>query len=136
MLALRNTSFMGETGVVDARTLPRMNVGAHNPEELEALLEDAFVIADGDALVSLFEDGAVLAGAEEVARGPVEIRELAASMCTRRLTYLAEPRQVVQTRDTALVVGRRAINVVRRGHDGAWRYTIALLSPEEPKEAR
>jgi hypothetical protein len=35
---------------------------------------------------------------------------------------------VVQARDTALVLADRAINVVRRGSDGAWRYAIALLS--------
>jgi hypothetical protein len=43
-------------------------------------------------------------------------------------TYVAEPRRVVQARDTALVLADGAINVVRRGSDGAWRYAIALLS--------
>ena len=43
---------------------------------------------------------------------------------------------MVQARDTALVLADRAINVARRGSDGIWRYTIALLSlhPDPKKE--
>ena len=39
-----------------------MKRGARTPEELETLLEDAFVVRDGEALIELFEDGAVLVG--------------------------------------------------------------------------
>jgi hypothetical protein len=38
-----------------------MRPGARTPEELETLLEDAFVIRDGEAPAQLFADGAVLA---------------------------------------------------------------------------
>ena len=49
-------------------------------------------------------------------------------MLERNRTYLADPRLVLQARDTGLVVTKRGVNVVRRGGDGAWRYAIALLA--------
>jgi Domain of unknown function (DUF4440) len=107
-----------------------MRWGARTPEELETLLEDVFVIRDREALGELFEDGAVLVadhGAPE-ARGGDEIARWAREMWAHERTYLAEPRRVLQARDTALVLTRHGINVVRRGSDGAWRYAIALLS--------
>ena len=54
----------------------------------------------------------------------------------RRVDLLRRAARVVQARDTALVLGDSAINVVRRGSDGAWRYTIALLylEPTPTKE--
>jgi hypothetical protein len=106
-----------------------MRPGARTPEELETLLEDAFVIRDGDALAELFEDGAVLVaedGSRE-ARGGEEIARLVSEMWERNGTYLADPPRVLQARDTGLVVTKRGVNVVRRGSDGAWRYAIALL---------
>ena len=115
-----------------------MRPGARTPEELETLLEDAFVTRDPDALAPMFEDGAVLmAGGEgPEARGGRAIARLAAALWIRERTYVAEPRRVLQARDTALVVGPQAVSVVRRGADGAWRYAISLLSldhypPEE-----
>ncbi|HEV2771273.1 MAG TPA: nuclear transport factor 2 family protein [Thermoleophilaceae bacterium] len=109
-----------------------MRLGARTPEELESLLEDAFVTRDVDALCEMFEEGAVLvggAGAQE-ARGQEEIGRLARALLEANRTYVAEPRRVVQARDTALVVGSDGINVVRRQGDGGWRYAIALLSPD------
>jgi ketosteroid isomerase-like protein len=107
-----------------------MTPGARTPEELETLFEDAFVIRDGDALVQLFEHGAVLVAGDGPAhaRGAAEIARFAAALWDRDLTYLADPRRVLQSGSTALVVGERAINVLRRGTDGAWRYAITLLS--------
>lgn len=78
------------------------------------LLEDAFVLGDRDAANGLFEDGAVIEG------------ELWG--CGR--TFVADPRHVLQAHDTALVVSRDHIGVVRRGSDGAWRYVISLLTTE------
>ena len=100
--------------------------GAHTPEELETLLEDAFVTRDRDALVELFEHEAVLGAARREARGGDEIARLAAALWRCDDTYLADPQRVVQARDTALVVTRRGINLARRG-DGGWRYAISLL---------
>lgn len=115
-----------------------MTEGARTPEELEALFEDAFVTRDAEALSGMFAEGAVLVVGEgpDAARGAEEIRRLATALWEADRIYLAEPRRVVQARDTALVLADRAINVVRRGSDGAWRYTIALLSldPTPTKE--
>jgi hypothetical protein len=107
-----------------------MRQGARTPEELETLLEDAFVVREREALAELFEDGAVLVadhGGRE-ARGGEEIARWARDMWAHDRTYLADPRRVLQARNTGLVLTTHGINVVRRGADGAWRYAIALLS--------
>jgi hypothetical protein len=106
-----------------------MNRGPRTPEELEMLLEDAFVTRDREALTELFEDGAVLA-ADDVreARGEGELARTATALWDHDRTYVADPRKVLQARDTALVVADRGISVARRGSDGAWRYAIAVLS--------
>jgi hypothetical protein len=107
-----------------------MRPGARTPEELETLLEDAFVMRNAKALAELFEDGAVLVAAdrEREARGGDEIARVASEMWEHDRTYLADPRRVLQARTTGLVLTSHGINVVRRGSDGAWRYAIALLS--------
>jgi hypothetical protein len=110
--------------------------GASTPEELEVLLEDAFVTRDRDALVELFEDGAVLGAAPGEARGGAQIGRLAAAMLERDYSYVAEPERVVQARDTALVVARHGISVVRRRSDGRWLYAISLLDPYSKGETR
>ena len=43
--------------------------------------------------------------------------------------HLADPRRVLQVRDTALVLAGHALNVVRRANDGSWCYAISLLDP-------
>lgn len=118
------------TPVAAGRTVGAMTPGARTPEELETLFEDAFVVRDGDAVAGLFEEGGllVMSGAPGEARGGRAIARVAAELCTRDLTYLADPRRVLQARDTALVLTDRGVNVVRRGGDGAWRYAIALLA--------
>jgi hypothetical protein len=82
-----------------------MRAGARTPEELETLFEDAFLLRDREALIHLFEDGAVLVACDRVqeARGSEEISRSAAAMWERDCTYLAEPRRILQARDTALV---------------------------------
>ena len=107
--------------------------GARTPEELETLLEDAFVLGDRLALVQLFEPAAVLAagGGLEDARGHREIARVAAQLWDSKRTYLVHPRRVLQVRNTALVLGGRAINVAHRGGDGSWRYAISFLQLEE-----
>jgi hypothetical protein len=117
-----------------------MSTGARTPEELEALFEDACVTRDAQALSAMFADGAVLGLRTEAdaARGAAEIGRLAAALWEADWTYVAAPRRVVQARDIALVLADSAINVVRRGSDGAWGYAIALLSLDSttPKEGR
>jgi ketosteroid isomerase-like protein len=104
--------------------------GARTPEELEALFEDAFVTRDAEALSKMFAEGAVLVVGErrDAARGTEDIARVATALWEGGLTYVAEPRRVVQARDTAVVLADGAINVLRRGSDGAWRYAIALLT--------
>jgi Domain of unknown function (DUF4440) len=106
-----------------------MRPGARTPEELETLFEDAFVVRDRAAIAELFEDGAVLVaqGASRLARGGTEIARAATELWSRDVTYLADPRRVLQARDTALVLAAHGINVVRRDGDGTWRYAISLL---------
>jgi hypothetical protein len=111
-----------------------MEPGARTPEELDTLFEDVFVTRDAEALGQLFEDGAVLAAGDHLphARGRMEIAGLAKALWERDRTYFADPRRVVQSRESALVVAERGIHVVRRGSDGSWRYVISLLSLEQP----
>lgn len=111
--------------------------GARTPEELESLLEDAFIIRDPTALGQLFEDGAVLdpGGALREARGRADIERAVTAMWDHDRTYLAEPRRVLQSGDTALSLGA-GINVVRRGRDGAWRVAIALIETGRPEAKR
>ncbi len=116
-----------------------MRSGARTPEELETLLEDAFVTRDRTALAELFEEGAVLDAGEgrQQARGGEEIARFAKAMWQADRTFVADPRRILQARHTALVVAERSINVARRGSDGAWRYAISLLSLEHTsKEER
>ncbi len=108
-----------------------MTGGARTPEDLETLLEDTFVLRDGEAIAELFEDGAVLvADGTRDARGGPEIEHLVTEMWQRNRTYLAEPRRIVQAGNTALIMTGGGANVVRRGADGTWRYAIALLTQD------
>ena len=119
-----------------------MRPGGRTPEELESLLEDAFVTRDAEALRAMFEDGGVLIAGDgrREARGGGEIARLARTLWERDRTYVADPRRVVQARATALVLGGGGVAVVRRGDDGDWRYAIALLSDNHdtapPEEER
>ena len=115
-----------------------MRPGAHTPEELEALFEDAFVMRDAEALREMFEEGAVLiAGTgDQEARGARQIGGLVRALWEGDRTYVADPRQVVQARGTALVLGRGGISVARRGGDGGWRYAIALLFGDHTTQRR
>ena len=46
----------------------------------------------------------------------------------RTQSYVAEPTLVLQADRTALVVAPHALNVVRRGRDGLWRYEICRVN--------
>jgi hypothetical protein len=114
------------------------SVGARTPEELETLLEDAFVTRDRAALTSLFEAGAVFAADDGgLAWGSEQVGRAAAALWERDRIYIADPWWIVQARDLALILGGRAINVARRGDDGAWRYAIAVpFAGERPEDGR
>jgi hypothetical protein len=106
-----------------------MRRGARTPEELETLLEDAFVLRSGEAIAELFEDGGVLVADDGIreARGRDEIVPLARQMWQCNRSYFAEPGRIVQAGNTALIMTLQGANVIHRGIDGAWRYAIALL---------
>ena len=106
--------------------------GARTPEDLETLLEDAFVLRSGEAITELLEDDAVLVVDDGIreAHGRQEIARLARQMWQGNRSYLAEPRRILQAGNTALIMTNHGANVVRRGTDGAWRYAIALLSQD------
>ena len=110
-----------------------MRPGARTPEELETLLEDAFLNRDAQAVCDLFDPGAVLVAGTppKEARGSERIGHLAEAILASDRSYVAEPQRVVQARDTAVVLTTDGINVVRRGSDGGWRYAIALLAHKD-----
>ena len=106
-----------------------MDGGARTPEELETLLEDAFVLRDQETLAQLFEERAMLVAGRGLpeARGREEIARVATEMWDLECSFVADSRRVLQVGNTALVLPGRAINVVRRGDNGSWRYAIAFL---------
>lgn len=112
-----------------------MGSGAYTPEELETLLEDALLIGDHDALAALFEPGSTLAtGSDRPARGREESARHALMLWHEDHPYLAAPRQVLVTRELALVIGDQGINVLRRAPDGCWRYAIVWQAKNDDME--
>ena len=105
-----------------------MVTGASTPEELESLFEDALVMGDHEAVAQLFErNGLLVAG-----NGAIELRgdgigRYATALRDHGYGYVSDPQLVLQAHNTALVVAQRAVNVMRRRHDGRWRYAITLL---------
>ena len=69
------------------------------------------------ALAELFGDGAVLVTGRppREARGGEAIARIAAELWEPGATYVADPERVLQARDTALVLARHGISVMRRG---------------------
>jgi len=132
--AIGNTTFLAWTWRAGARSVAAMTSGAQTPEELDTLLEDAFVLRDGAMLGQLFDDGAVFANARggPVARGGAAIGRALGELWATGGTYVAGPRHVLQAGGTALVVGDGAIHVARRDSDGVWRAVIAVLHTEHP----
>lgn len=105
-----------------------MSRGARSPEELEALLEDAFLVFDEQTLTELFEPDAVLVTAGgRSKRGQQAIGRITASMSAGPVCYWADPRTTLQASDLALVLGSKAINVMRRTSEGTWRLVVCFL---------
>ena len=105
-----------------------MTRGAASPEELETLLEDAFLIHDQQALNELFAGHAVLSFADNRldAHGRSDIAHRIAAIWDQGGGYLSHAPRVVQTGPTALVLAGPAVHVVRRS-GGGWRYLISWL---------
>ena len=113
-----------------------MAAGARTPEELDELLEDAFVLRDSTVLEALFHAGAVIAERGGLqARGHDAISRGLAELWERGCTYVARTRRVLQTHETALVVADAGIHVLRRDSDGAWRAAISLeVTHHQPED--
>jgi hypothetical protein len=105
-----------------------MTAGARTPEELDTLLEDAFVLRDRTLSALLFDDRAVLVESGGLhARGGAAIAAALAELWRGDRIYVARPGQLLRTHDTALLVSDAAVHVLRRADDGAWRAAISLL---------
>lgn len=105
-----------------------MTSGARTPEELDALLEDAFVLGDRTASHTLFCDRALLVESGGLrASGGEAIGAVLAELWRRERTYVARAGQVLRAHDTALLVSPGAIHVAHRAGDGTWRAAISLL---------
>ena len=117
-----------------------MTAGAQSPEELDMLLEDAFVLRDRSLTDTLFDDRAVFveeSGGLE-ARGTEAIGAALTELWRRDRIYVARPGRVLRAHDTALLVSAGALHVVQRSRYGTWRAAISLLHlnistrPEDP----
>lgn len=105
-----------------------MSAGARSPEELDTLLEDAFVLRDAAASARLFEPAGVLVvDGLAAARGRAQIGGVCTELWDGGRGYVADPRRVVTARDVALVMGAGAVHVARRARTGSWRYVITVL---------
>ncbi len=102
-----------------------MAVHGWSPEDLEMLLEDAFVLRDAAALADLFEPGAVVASVESQQR----VSDIGDEIW--KLGFWSEPRLVVENGHTAVVIGSRAINVMHGSEGGSWRYAICVFDTRE-----
>jgi len=110
--------------------------GGRTPEELETLLEDSIVLGDLEGLLTLFAPRGVLAGPLAApAPGSTGIARSAQALIAEGWAYVAEPTLVLQADRTALVVAPHALNVVRRGRNGLWRYEICRVSPPTRRPA-
>lgn len=101
------------------------------------MLEDAIVVGKAAGVAALFEPGGLLvaAGDDRVACGRPALEAVVTRLGTRRATYVADARRVLQARDTALTLATGGVTVARRGEDG-WRYAIALLLDSDTTEGR
>ena len=110
-------------------TVVAMRPRARTPDELDALLEDAFVLRDRRALAALFESDALVCDATAgQARGACEIAGWATETWKRGVTYVAAEPRVLQAGRTARVLSPDGIAVARRHDHRVWRYAIALVS--------
>ena len=99
---------------------------ARSPEELDTLLEDAFVLRDRQALTRLFRADAVIGSTVRPLQvaGRTEIACTIGAIWEEGGNYVARPPRVLQTGTTALVIVEQTVHVVRRDRKG-WRYLIS-----------
>jgi ketosteroid isomerase-like protein len=101
--------------------------GAACPEELEAILEDAFLLRDASMITSLFDNDAVLlTRATSQVHGRSAIAQVIIDHLLDGGSYVAAPQVVMQFGRLALIISGTATSVARRGPDG-WHYVISRL---------
>lgn len=125
-----NTTFLESTDAEVSAIVTGMGAEPQTPEELDALLEDAFVLRDAELVAAMFEPGAVLVADREV-HSAQRIAAAVAAMWRQDRTYLAGLRRVVQARNVALTISEQAITVMHRMDDGNWRFAVALLDLDQ-----
>ena len=114
-------------------------MAAKRPEELHPLFVKAFNAADVEALVALYEPGAVLAMAEGAARGSAAIREAYRGFLAAGAAIRLETLSVLECGEIALLQGRwviegterapvrregRNAEVARRQGSGEWLFLV------------
>ena len=117
---------------------------AERPEDLHTLFAEALNSRNLEALTALYSDDSFFMAQRSVpTRGAGAIREAFVQYLAMNPSIRLTTRQVVQVRDTALLVGEwefrgtsgngaevstvgTSIEVARREPDGSWRYLIDL----------
>lgn len=106
---------------------------AEEPEDLTGLFLEGARAGDVEALVALYEPGAVLAAGAVVATGEAAIRRFYADLLDRRKDFpYVETLPPIRNGDLALTVARTpngalSVEIARRQSDGAWRWVIDQL---------
>lgn len=114
---------------------------ARSPEQLNELFAEAVNAADLEALVALYEPGAILARSGRAITGTAAIREALRDLLARRARITVEPKPTLQAGDLALTAARwtmrspgadgvvvqrtgHSAEVARRQADGTWRFVL------------
>jgi ketosteroid isomerase-like protein len=117
---------------------------ATTAEEIHRLFRNAFNRGDADALLDLYEDGAVFVAqpGAPLARGPAGVREAIQAFLGMNGTFSIERTDVVAAEDVAIVystwtlkggsgpngnpidLAGQTTDVVRRQPDGTWLFAI------------
>lgn len=98
--------------------------GARTPEELEVLLEDAFILSDAERVISLFEPNGILVSDRDHPESPAAFT--ARTFSPNQEVVRPASTRILATNDLAISVGE-GVNLSRRGPDGSWRIAISVL---------
>jgi hypothetical protein len=104
-----------------------VSAGPACPEELEAMLEDAYLLGDAALVGNLFDiDAVLLAQGTSQVRGRLAITKVIMNQLRNGGSYVGAPQLVMQSGQLALIISHAATSVARRGPDG-WHYAISRL---------